>query len=125
MLEALLTCHLPCSYWDFSKTFTGKPRFWPKGGDEYVLDLQKSIGAWITNNLFVKGKKQVLSEYMQMAGGMEKHFLHHSLGVLCGLTMFHFTLRMQHISLQLINQWYDVPQMAYLYNIIQQTGVKA
>lgn len=113
-------------YWTFSRTFTRTPKFWPKEGDEHIRDLQMSIEGWITEDVFIKGKHQVLPKYIlaAQAGGMEKHFLLRSHGILCGLTMFHFTLRMQYISLELLNQWYDIPQMAYLFNIIQQIGMK-
>lgn len=61
---------------------------------------------------------------LENGGGMEKHFLLKSHPTLAGLFKFHFTLRMQHCGLALINQWYDAPQLAYLYNICQQTGHK-
>ena len=45
-------------------------------------------------------------------------------GILCGLIMFNFAMKWQDAGLGLTNQWYDIPQLAYLYNIIQQTGRK-
>jgi hypothetical protein len=53
-----------------------------------------------------------------------KHFFLKSHSTLCGLLIFNFTLTMQILGLGVVNQFYDVPEMAYLYNIIQQTGRK-
>ena len=126
-LSALRTKKTIDEYWSLSKTFSSKPTFWPKEGDEAIEGVHSAVQAWVTNDAVGEFKENALPQNpknkVQAAGGIEKHFLLKSHGVLCGLMAFDFTLNMQQIGLSLINQWYDVVQMAYLYNLAQQTGV--
>lgn len=115
-------------YWDLSKTFVNTPKFWPKDNEKVIKYLHEDVSNWILEDALYTFRQTVMPANIQRnlkaAGGIEKHFLLKSHGVLCGLLMFNFTLRMQNMGLAIVNQWYDVPQMAYLYNIAQQAGVK-
>ncbi|KAL1985781.1 hypothetical protein VTN96DRAFT_7403 [Rasamsonia emersonii] len=42
--------------------------------------------------------------------------------ILCGLLMFSFNLNMQQMGIPHVNSWGSVVSLAYLYNLIQQTG---
>ena len=126
-LSALRTKKIIEEYWDLSKTFTSKPRFWPKEGDASIMAVHEAVEAWVTDDFLYQFKQASLPRNiqanLQAAGGIEKHFLLKSHAILCGLVAFNMTLNMQHIGLSLINQWYDVVQLAYLYNLAQQTGI--
>ena len=114
-------------YWELNKTFKNKPKFWPKQGEESIKGFHDATQAWITDDAIYQFKKYSLPKNiqrnLQLAGGIEKHFLLKSHGILCGLIAFNLTLNMRHTGLALINQWYDVVQLAYLYNLAQKTGV--
>lgn len=128
-LSALRTKKIIEEYWNLSKTFTSKPKFWPKEGDESIKAVHSAVQAWVTDNALYQFKKysfpRNVEDKLQASGLVEKHFLLRSHGILCGLIAFNFTLNMQQIGLSLINQWYDVVQMAYLYNLAQQAGVSS
>ncbi|EIT82643.1 hypothetical protein AO1008_01787 [Aspergillus oryzae 100-8] len=49
----------------------------------------------------------------------EKHVLLSQHPILCGLFLFHLNIRMQSAGQQLITQWYDVQQLALLYNLVK------
>ena len=112
-------------YQDFSKTFSSKPAFWPNEGDEAIEGVRTDVEAYVSEDALYRFKQATVPKEFEAAGGMEKHFLLKSHSVLCGLMMFNFTMNMQQIGLSLINQWYDIPQLAYLYNMVQQNGFKS
>lgn len=114
-LSALRTKKIIEEYWDLSKTFTCKPKFWPKEGDESIKGVHSQVEVWVTGDFLYEFKKNSLprniQDKLQAAGGIEKHFLLRSHGILCGLVAFNFTLQMQHIGLSLISTYslgYDV-----------------
>ncbi|KAI9713960.1 MAG: hypothetical protein M1820_000690 [Bogoriella megaspora] len=123
-LTALRTGKTIEEYWDLSKTFVNKPGFWPKQGEEVIKDVHTSIKSWVTEDALYELKRLSLTKKQLTTTNLQKNYFMKSHGILCGLVMFNFTLQMQRIGLSLINQWYDVVQLAYLYNVIQQTGVK-
>ncbi|KAI0021009.1 hypothetical protein F4780DRAFT_739756 [Xylariomycetidae sp. FL0641] len=126
-MTALRTKKTIEDYWELSKSFTGKPKFWPKEGDQNIKRIHNTAQAWVVEDLLYEFKNASLPpstrKTYEAAGGVDRHLLLQSHGVLCGLISFKLTLWMQYIGLALINQWYDVAQMAYLYNMIQQSGV--
>ncbi len=119
-------------YWDFSKTFSTKPAFWSAEAEQMIERLHGTVKAWVEGDVLYDGKLQCLPAWQRdmgytsqsQIGGLEKHYLLRSHATLSGLMMFNFTLRMQELGIGLINQWYDIPQLAYLYNIVQHTGRK-
>lgn len=111
-------------YWAISQASAGRPKYWPKEAEECILGLRKSIDTWLVEDVFINARNSELPGRRQKEGPMKRHILLRSHGILCGLTMFHFTLSMHYISTALINQWQGVPQMAYVYNIVQRTGFK-
>lgn len=111
-------------YWNISRSLTDRPRYWPEKSDEYVQNLQKAIETWIVDDVFTNARRSGHPRASRREAGMEKHLLLRSHAILCGLTMYHFTLRMHYVSVVLVNQWQGVPQMAYVYSIVQRTGLK-
>ena len=107
-------------YWELSKSFP-KPQFWPKEGESIIKHIHSTVEAWVLDDPILSLKTRGFPP--NLVPEQEKHDLLRQHPVLCGLTMFHLNLRMQEIGLCLINQWYDVVQMAYLYNLVLQTGV--
>lgn len=94
-----------------------KPAFWPgpKEGDQEIDNIEKCIDACI------KRDPQLALWHYQMS--MQTHdevFFYKKNPILCGLLMFQLTSRMQIIGQGLVNQWYDVQQMAFLYNLVQK-----
>jgi hypothetical protein len=91
-----------------------KPAFWPKEGDQEINNIEHCIDSSI--------KFDPQHAVWQLVGSSQTHEEHFFLKrnpVLCGLLTFHLNLRMQVIGQGLVNQWYDVQQMAFLYNLVQ------
>ena len=47
----------------------------------------------------------------------EKHTLLSQHAMLCGLILLNLNMRMQSVGQQLVTQWYDVQQLAFLHNL--------
>lgn len=86
-----------------------KPAFWPKEGDQEIQNIQKCIDTCIKRD-----PQLGLWQYAQMSVQThDEHFFFKKNPILCGLLSFQLTLRMQVIGQGLVNQWYDVQQMAF------------
>ncbi|KAL2802457.1 hypothetical protein BJX63DRAFT_440933 [Aspergillus granulosus] len=83
-------------YLQLSKTHP-QPKFWPKEGDEEI---------------------RIRSGLDKIGSLPEKHALFSQHAILCGLILFNLNTRMQFIGQQLVTQWYDVQQLAFLYNLV-------
>lgn len=92
-----------------------KPAFWPKEGDQEIERIQNAVDVSITvdplHTLWQVGDPAFLSRH-------KEYFYLKSNPVLAGLITFHLTLRMQVAGQTLVTQWYDVQQMAFLYNLV-------
>ncbi|POS76958.1 hypothetical protein DHEL01_v204658 [Diaporthe helianthi] len=94
-----------------------KPAFWPKEGDREIEHIHQVI------ERTVKFDPQHLV-WHHVVGTIQEHEEHFFLNrnpVLAGLMTFHLTLRIQVIGQGLVTQWYDVQQMAFLYNLVNTT----
>ncbi|KAE8150660.1 hypothetical protein BDV25DRAFT_154053 [Aspergillus avenaceus] len=103
-------------YFRLSKTHP-QPRFWPKEGDKEIKNIHLAVEAWIIQDLFSDLKRK--SRSFPQHAGFEKHVLLSQHSILCGLSLFHLNMRMQSVGQQLITQWYDVQQLAFLYNLVR------
>ncbi|KAL1852533.1 hypothetical protein Daus18300_012131 [Diaporthe australafricana] len=92
-----------------------KPAFWPKEGDQEINNIQNCIDGCIKHDI-----QQAIWELGESNQVHEEHFFFKKNPILSGLLMFQLTSRMQVIGQSLVNQWYDVQQMAFLYNLAQQ-----
>ncbi|KAI7787411.1 hypothetical protein LA080_016486 [Diaporthe eres] len=92
-----------------------KPAFWPKEGDQEIDNIQRCIDSYIKRD-----PQLSLWHYQMSIQTHDEHFFLKSNPILCGLLMFQLTSRMQLIGQGLVNQWYDVQQMAFLYNLAQK-----
>lgn len=92
-----------------------KPAFWPKEGDQEIDNIQKCIDACIKRD-----PQLALWHYQMSIQTHDEYFFYKKNPILCGLLMFQLTSRMQIIGQGLVNQWYDVQQMAFLYNLVQK-----
>ena len=101
-------------YWKISKTHP-QPPFWPKEGDDEIKDIHFTVDSWIIKDPFAELRRR------SMPGNSvpEKHVLFSQHSVLCGLILFHLNIRMQSVGQQLVTQWYDVQQLAFLYNLVK------
>ncbi|KAE8139703.1 hypothetical protein BDV38DRAFT_39620 [Aspergillus pseudotamarii] len=101
-------------YWKISKTHP-QPPFWPKEGDEEIKDIHFTVDSWIIKDPFAELRRR------SMPGNsvLEKHVLFSQHSTLCGLILFHLNIRMQSVGQQLVTQWYDVQQLAFLYNLVK------
>ncbi|KAK2811591.1 hypothetical protein FQN50_001933 [Emmonsiellopsis sp. PD_5] len=93
-----------------------QPRFWPKEGDEAIQNIGSTVKSWVIRDLFQDIR--VHSKLDSIGSPPEKHalFLQHS--ILCGLILFSLNAQMQTVGLHLINQWYDIQQLAFLHNLV-------
>lgn len=107
-------------YWKVSKSHP-QPKFWPKEGDEEIKDLHTTVESCIIEDSIYLLKVNILPE-----GHLpEKHALFSQHAILCGVNMFHINMRMQSVGQQLVTQWYDVQQLAFLYNLVKQAPTHA
>ncbi|KAJ6008281.1 hypothetical protein N7540_012257 [Penicillium herquei] len=61
---------------------------------------------------------QKRSAYFPKMGPVEKQFLYSRSPIFCGLSLFGYNLQMQNYGQLLVNQWYDVQSVAFLYNLV-------
>ncbi|KOC15776.1 hypothetical protein AFLA70_36g004531 [Aspergillus flavus AF70] len=101
-------------YLRISKTHP-QPPFWPKEGDDEIKDIHFTVGSWIIKDPFAEVRRRS----MPGNSAPEKHVLLSQHPILCGLFLFHRNIRMQSAGQQLITQWYDVQQLALLYNPVK------
>ncbi|KAL4795755.1 hypothetical protein BDV19DRAFT_362065 [Aspergillus venezuelensis] len=103
-------------YFQLSKTHP-QPKFWPKEGDQEIRNIESTVDSWIIRDLFQD--LRVHSELASIGVSVpEKHALLSQHAILCGLMLFNLNLRMQSVGQQLVNQWYDVQQLAFLHNLV-------
>ncbi|KAL4815512.1 hypothetical protein BDW67DRAFT_164125 [Aspergillus spinulosporus] len=102
-------------YLQLSKTHP-QPRFWPKEGDEEIRDISSTVQSWIIQDQFLDIRVQ--TKLNRIGPPPEKHALFSQHAILCGLILFHLNTRMQFVGQQLLNQWYDVQQLAFLHNLV-------
>jgi hypothetical protein len=102
-------------YFQLSKTHP-QPKFWPKEGDEEIQNIGSTVKSWIIQDLFQDIR--VHSELDSIGSAPEKHALFSQHATLCGLILFNLNMRMQFVGQQLVTQWYDVQQLAFLHNLV-------
>lgn len=98
-----------------------QPKFWPKEGDEEIKDLHSTVESCIIEDPIHVLKVNVFPK----SHVPEKHALFSQHAILCGVNMFHINMRMQSVGQQLVTQWYDVQQLAFLYNLVKQAPMHA
>uniref|UniRef100_A0A093V3L9 Acetyl-CoA hydrolase n=1 Tax=Talaromyces marneffei PM1 TaxID=1077442 RepID=A0A093V3L9_TALMA len=92
-----------------------QPKFWPKEGDEEIRNISSTVKSWIIQDLFLDIR--VFSGLDKIGSTPEKHALFSQHSILCGLILFNLNTRMQLVGQQLVTQWYDVQQLAFLHNL--------
>lgn len=97
-----------------------KPPFWPNEGDEEIRRIRELIKLHIEDDPLVHLRNAAELEAGRSKTSGSEHLLFQRNPLLCGLMMFQLNLRMQTIGQALVNRWYDVQQMAFLYNLIQK-----
>ncbi|KAG5298448.1 hypothetical protein I7I48_07896 [Histoplasma ohiense] len=102
-------------YLQLSKTHP-QPKFWPKVRDEEIENIGLTVKLWIIQDLFQDLRAR--SELDRVGSPPEKHALFSQHSILCGLILFNLNSRMQFIGQQLVTQWYDVQQLAFLHNLV-------
>ncbi|KAL4908426.1 hypothetical protein BDW74DRAFT_175108 [Aspergillus multicolor] len=102
-------------YQELSKTHP-PPTFWPKEDDKEIQAISDAVERWIIKDLFQEVR--AASGLDRAPSTPEKHALLSQHSILCGLFLFHLNLRMQSIGQQLVTQWYDVQQLAFLHNLV-------
>ncbi|KAI0484382.1 hypothetical protein GGR56DRAFT_613574 [Xylariaceae sp. FL0804] len=106
-------------FWELSKTHP-KPQFWPQEGDKEIKNIRESVVTFIDNDPMGHLMRSAHKEISRLPHKHPDHLLFSRNPVLCGLFMMHLNLRMQTIGQGLANQWWDVQQLAFLYNLVQQ-----
>ncbi|GAB1213302.1 hypothetical protein ATERTT37_002451 [Aspergillus terreus] len=108
-------------YFKISKTHPPPP-FWPEEGDQEIKNIHLAVDAVIINDPFAELRSA--SRTFPAKATVEKHLLLSQHPVLCGSILFNLNIRMQSIGQQLITQWYDVQQLAFLYNLVKIQAAK-
>lgn len=96
-----------------------QPKFWPLGRDEEIQGIGVTVESWIAQDPFFEIR--TCSASFRSLPPPEKHALFSAHAILCGLILFHLHMRMQLVGQQLVTQWYDVQQLAFLHNLIIQS----
>lgn len=106
-------------FWKLSQSHP-PPTFWPKDGDQEIKRIRGSVQTWIVQDPLLEMRRTAkeLGAYRDKLPENHKLFSQH--GTLCGLMLFHLNLHMQIIGEGLVNQWYDVQQVAFLYNLVSR-----
>jgi hypothetical protein len=91
-----------------------QPKFWPEEGDEHIKDIHLTVASWVIGDPFSELRRSFPGKL-----ALEKHVLFSQHAILCGLTLFNLNVRMQSVGQQLVTQWYDVQQLAFLYNLVK------
>ncbi|GAD96582.1 conserved hypothetical protein [Paecilomyces variotii No. 5] len=102
-------------YLQLSRTHP-QPKFWPKEGDMEIQETGSIVKSWIIQDMFLDIR--VHSGLDRSGSTPEKHALFSQHAILCGLVLFNLNLRMQFVGQKLVNQWYDVQQLAFLHNLV-------
>ncbi|KGO75476.1 hypothetical protein PITC_081830 [Penicillium italicum] len=102
-------------YFQLSKTHP-QPKFWPKEGDEEIRNIGSTVKSWIIQDPFQEIR--VHSQLDKTDSTPEKHALLSQHAILCGLILFNINMRMQLAGQQLVTQWYDIQQLAFLHNLV-------
>ncbi|KAJ5779690.1 hypothetical protein N7457_007410 [Penicillium paradoxum] len=102
-------------YFQLSKTHP-YPKFWPKEGDKEIRNIGSTVKAWIIQDFFQDIR--VRYKIDSIGPAPEKHALFSQHAILCGLILFSLNMRMQLVGQQLVTQWYDVQQLAFLHNLV-------
>ncbi|KAL3494404.1 hypothetical protein BJX62DRAFT_223195 [Aspergillus germanicus] len=79
------------------------PKFWPKGGDMEIQGISNTVESWIIKDLFHDLRPRQ-TPYV------------------CGLFLFNLNLRMHFVGQHLLTQWYDIQQLAFLYNLVVKSS---
>jgi hypothetical protein len=96
------------------------PTFWPEEGDREIQGISNAVESWIIQDLFLDLRTR--SGLDRVGPQPEKHALLSQHPILCGLFLFNLNLRMQFVGQQLVTQWYDVQQLAFLYNLVVKSS---
>ncbi|KAH8589620.1 hypothetical protein B0O99DRAFT_636567 [Bisporella sp. PMI_857] len=110
-------------FWKLSETHP-KPKFWPQAGDDEIKRIRQCIETFIEKDPLLVVRQTLARELSYQKQDYPDHFVFSRNPVLCGLIMTHLNLSMQTVGQLLVNQWYDVQQMAFLYNLVQQSSSK-
>lgn len=108
-------------YWKLAATHP-KPAFWSDVGDEEIRHIRRIISDYIETDALLVLRRILQEEHRHLVKHSTSHLLFSRNPLLCGLFMFHLNLRMQTIGQGLVNQWYDVQQLAFLYNLVQKSA---
>ncbi|CAJ2511208.1 Uu.00g068330.m01.CDS01 [Anthostomella pinea] len=106
-------------FWKLSKTHP-QPRFWPKEGDEEIKRIRDCVSTFIEQDSLQPIRRAAAQEISHDLSEHPDHLLFSRNPVLSGTLMMHLNLRMQTVGQGLVTQWYDVQQLAFLYNLAQQ-----
>ncbi|KAK5266969.1 hypothetical protein LTR99_006073 [Exophiala xenobiotica] len=93
----------------------------PSEGDEEIRRIRKCIEAFVEEDPLQCLKEESARTLGRPSYPSPDHLMLSRNPVLCGLMTFQLNLRMQTIGQALVTQWYDVPQLAFLYNLVQQS----
>lgn len=105
-------------YFQISKTHP-QPQFWPKEGDKEIQNIESTVTSWIIEDPLQHIR--AFPEFAPVSTPAEKHALFSQHAILCGLVLFNLNMRMQSVGQQLVTQWYDVQQLAFLHNLVIQS----
>ncbi|KAJ5702019.1 hypothetical protein N7488_009567 [Penicillium malachiteum] len=99
-------------YFKFSKTHS-QPKFWSEGNDKRIEELKKAVDLVVDGDVF-----EGLCSKSSNRGPSEKHALLSRNPVMCGLSLFQLNARARYCGQEVVNAWYDVQSLAFLYNLV-------
>ncbi|CAI6330531.1 unnamed protein product [Periconia digitata] len=106
-------------FWELSKTHP-PPKFWPAEGDQIIKAIREDIAGFIDKDAYIPIKKALAHSTDKKDRSPDFYIFIRNPG-LCGAFAFNLQLRMQTIGQDLLNQWFDVQQLAFLYSLVNET----
>lgn len=111
-------------YWTLSETHP-KPKFWDANGNKGIKMVQDIIEHFVDFDIFLQFTKAGSRVTGRARRGDTEHLLFHHNPILSGLLQFKLHASMQTIGQNLVSQWYDVQQLAFLHNLAEKTTTQS
>ncbi|KAH7329106.1 hypothetical protein B0I35DRAFT_487064 [Stachybotrys elegans] len=120
----LTSSRISRSIGDFEKLSrtNSKPDFWPPERDKEIENISFLINRFINEDPMTRIRR-IYGRPVEKPTKPPAMVLLSQNPILCGMLMFHLNTRMQAAGIRLVNQWYEVQQLAFLHNLVEtQTG---
>ncbi|KAJ5627253.1 hypothetical protein N7528_004680 [Penicillium herquei] len=107
-------------YFKFSKTHS-QPKFWTEENDRGIKTLNTAVDVLVDRDFFYEG----LCSNFPDDGPFVKHASLFWSPIICGLSLFYLNSKVRCLGQKLVNAWYDIQSLAFLYNLVNVQSLKS